>query len=44
MIEWIKHILGICGEPHGLFYWIITAGGLSTFLIGLKIKFQRREK
>ena len=26
MMEFFKHILGVCGEPHGLLYLIITGG------------------
>ena len=36
MIEWLKHLLGICGEPHGLLYWLFTTSGLSIYLIKRK--------
>ena len=29
-MEAIKHILGLCGEPHGLIYTLFTIGGVST--------------
>jgi hypothetical protein len=32
MIEAIKHLLGFCGEPHGLAYILLTGGG---FLSGV---------
>tara|TARA_R100001082_G_scaffold2428_1_gene2143 strand:+ start:2312 stop:2443 length:132 start_codon:yes stop_codon:yes gene_type:complete len=38
MIEYIKHLLGLCGEPHGLIYYIFAAGGISTLFIYLKTK------
>jgi hypothetical protein len=31
MIEFLKHILGLCGEPHGLMFWIVT--GTSALII-----------
>ena len=37
-METIKHLLGICGEPHGLLYTLFTLGGLSTLLTYLKVK------
>ena len=27
MIETIKHLLGLCGEPHGLMYFLLLFGG-----------------
>jgi hypothetical protein len=24
MIEFLRHALGLCGENHGLLYWIVT--------------------
>jgi hypothetical protein len=39
MIEYLKHLLGFCGEPHGLIYYILTAGGISTLFIYFKTKF-----
>jgi hypothetical protein len=24
MIEFLRHTLGLCGENHGLLYWIVT--------------------
>ena len=32
MIETIKHLLGFCGEPHGLAYILLTGG---SFLSGV---------
>lgn len=36
MIESIKHLLGICGEPHGLAYYLLFGGafvsGIITYL------------
>lgn len=28
MIEFLRHSLGLCGENHGLLYWIFTGGVL----------------
>ena len=38
MVEHIKHLLGLCGEPHGLIYYLLSAGGISTLIIYLKTK------
>ena len=38
MIETIKHLLGICGEPHGLLYTILSLSGISGLITYLKIK------
>tara|TARA_R100001443_G_scaffold67217_1_gene76045 strand:- start:250 stop:429 length:180 start_codon:yes stop_codon:yes gene_type:complete len=38
MIEYLKHLLGICGEPHGLIYTIFSFGGISAFLTYLKFR------
>ena len=27
MVETIKHLLGLCGEPHGLMYFLLLFGG-----------------
>ena len=36
MIEAIKHLLGFCGEPHGLAYYLLFGGafvsGIITYL------------
>ena len=32
MIETIKHLLGLCGEPHGLLHAILTLGGITALL------------
>ena len=37
-MELIKHMLGICGEPHGLIYYVLSASGLSTFILYTKLK------
>ena len=46
MIEFLKHILGLCGEPPGLLFWIIT--GTSVMVIAplkeLYYKLVRKEK
>jgi hypothetical protein len=38
MIESIKHFLGLCGEPHGLLYTILSISSFSGFLAYLKYK------
>ena len=35
-MESIKHLLGICGEPHGLVYTLLTFGGASTLFAYIK--------
>ena len=37
-METIKHLLGLCGEPHGLIYIIFTFGGISSFIAYIKSK------
>tara|TARA_R100001594_G_scaffold115894_1_gene150803 strand:+ start:201 stop:326 length:126 start_codon:yes stop_codon:yes gene_type:complete len=37
-VESIKHLLGICGEPHGLVYTLLTFGGASTLFAYIKFK------
>jgi len=37
-MEFLKHILGLCGEPHGLLYILMTVGGLSTLIKYIKLK------
>ena len=44
MIEAIKHLLGICGEPHGLLYILMTVGGITTLIRYIKLKIKREEK
>ena len=44
MIETIKHLLGICGEPHGLLYILMTVGGITTLIRYIKLKIKREEK
>ena len=41
MIEYLKHIFGICGEPHGLLYVILSVGGLTSLYTYIKIKIKR---
>jgi hypothetical protein len=36
MIDTIKHLLGLCGEPHGFLYVIVTFGGLKMFIEYIK--------
>ena len=31
MIEFLRHTLGLCGEPHGLVYWFVI--GVSGMII-----------
>jgi|TARA_R100000995_G_scaffold52368_2_gene25404 hypothetical protein len=38
MIETIKHFLGICGEPHGLIYMLLSASGISGLIAYIKYK------
>ena len=38
MIEFFKHILGLCGEPHGLIHIILTFGGISAIIKYIKLK------
>ena len=33
MIETIKHLLGFCGEPHGLAYYILFGGTFVSAVI-----------
>tara|TARA_R110002020_G_scaffold61473_5_gene165376 strand:+ start:1983 stop:2123 length:141 start_codon:yes stop_codon:yes gene_type:complete len=33
MIEAIKHLLGFCGEPHGLAYYILFGGTFVSAII-----------
>jgi len=33
MIETIKHLLGFCGEPHGLAHIVLTGGTLVSAII-----------
>ena len=44
MIEAIKHLLGLCGEPHGLIYILFTASGLTTLLAYIKLKLKKNSK
>jgi len=36
LIESIKHLLGLCGEPHGLLHVLVTFSGLSVIIAYLK--------
>jgi hypothetical protein len=41
MIEYIKHLLGLCGEPHGLIFTLkslFTIGGLLLVINYIKTK------
>ena len=38
MIESLKHFLGLCGEPHGLLYSLISIGGVASLLTYFKYK------
>ncbi len=38
MIETIKHLLGLCGEPHGLLHAILTLGGITALLNYIRLK------
>ena len=38
MIESIKHLLGLCCEPHGLMHYMFTLGGLTGILTYLKMR------
>ena len=33
MIESIKHLLGLCGEPHGLAYYLLFGGAFVSGMI-----------
>ena len=37
-METIKHLLGLCGEPHGLMHYLFTFGGLTALLTYLKLR------
>ena len=37
-MEFLKHILGLCGEPHGLIHIILTFGGISAIIKYIKLK------
>ena len=42
MIETIKHLLGFCGEPHGLAHILLIFGGsISGILTFLKFKYAK---
>ena len=41
MIEYIKHLLGLCGEPHGLIFTLknlFMIGGLSLVINYIKTR------
>jgi len=38
VIDTIKHLLGLCGEPHGLLHAILTLGGITALLNYIRIK------
>ena len=38
MIDTIKHLLGLCGEPHGLLHIIFTLGGVTALINYIKLK------
>ena len=38
MIESLKHFLGLCGEPHGLIYIILSIGSISSFFAYIKYR------
>ena len=41
MIEYLKHLFGLCGEPHGLLYLLMTTGGITSVFIYLKSRFNQ---
>jgi|TARA_R100001129_G_scaffold183195_1_gene165156 hypothetical protein len=44
MIETIKHLLGFCGEPHGLAHILLIFGGsISGILTFLKFKYAKEK-
>tara|TARA_R100000808_G_C2096579_1_gene115096 strand:- start:488 stop:613 length:126 start_codon:yes stop_codon:yes gene_type:complete len=40
-VESIKHLLGICGEPHGLAHMLLTFSGASTLFAYIKFKMKK---
>jgi len=45
MIETIKHLLGLCGEPHGLTHMLLMFGGsISGLFVYLKLKTKSAEE
>ena len=38
MIDTIKHLLGLCGEPHGLLHIIFPLGGVTALINYIKLK------
>ena len=32
MMETIKHLLGLCGEPHGLLHILLGLGGITALI------------
>ncbi len=41
MLEYVKHLLGLCGEPHGLIFTLktlFTIGGLSVIAHYIRTK------
>jgi len=43
-VEFLKHILGLCGEPHGLIHIILTFGGISAIIKYIKLKMHKGSK
>ena len=45
MIETIKHLLGLCGEPHGLTHILLMFGSsISGLFVYLKLKTKSAEE
>jgi len=42
MIETIKHFLGICGEPHGLLYMLLSTTGISGLIAYLHSEYIKK--
>ena len=37
-MEEIKHMLGLCGEPHPSLLWLISSGGVILYVLKHNIK------
>jgi hypothetical protein len=38
MVEIMKHVFGVCGEPHPSLLWLITSGGVLVYFIKKNVK------
>ena len=38
MMDTIKHLLGLCGEPHGLLHILLSLGGITALINYIRMK------